>query len=82
MEDVICAPKFRPAERIIYDSGFGYEIGYFVEYVANHVIVDLISGSVMGDCCFSESDIHHYTEEKFAEVVKKYKYEKSFNDEK
>ena len=74
----------KKGDKIIWDSGFGYEIGYFIKdssYNTYHSYqVNLITGIIEGKCMFSQSEIHLYTEEKQLEMKNKYRYDKKFNE--
>ena len=70
-------------DKIIWDSGFGYEIGYYradegVMY--GTCLVDLRTGIAIGEVSMSKIEIHPYTIEKIAELTAKYKYEKTFSE--
>ena len=69
-------------ERVIWDSHFGYEIGYFLGegWVYNTYLIDVITGVVHEPCCHSKSEVHKYTDELISELTKKYGYEKRFSD--
>lgn len=71
-------------DKILWDSGFGYEIGYYIgeSSVYFHVTVSLISNkySENGDCCFVKTDIIPYTEEDSKRLSDEYGYEHRFED--
>ena len=70
-------------ERVIWDSHFGYELGYFLgegsQY--NTYLIDKITGLINEPCSHSKSEIHKYSEELIIELRNKYGYEKKFSDE-
>lgn len=69
-------------EKIVWDSHFGYEIGYFLgegnQY--NTYLIDKITGLIQEPCSHEKSQIHKYTDELIAKLTKKYGYEKRFSD--
>ena len=69
-------------ERVIWDSHFGYEIGYFLGegWVYNTYLIDIRTGVIHEPCCHSKSEVHKYTNELISELTKKYGYEKRFSD--
>ena len=71
-----------PKTKIIWDSGFGYEIGYFTrisdEIMYNTVIVELITGSQIGSAMRSKDSIKLYNDETLNMMVKKYHYFNEF----
>ena len=77
--------KVEPRAKIIWDSGFGYEIGYFIrvsdEIVCNTAIVELITGSQKGNTLRSKDSIYWYSEESLQKMYKKYKYWHNFSPE-
>ncbi len=74
---------FEYNERIIWDSHFGYEIGFFIgegnSY--NTWLVELRSGRIVGEeVSHSKDEIHPYSEELLEKLTKKYGYEKRFSE--
>lgn len=69
-------------DRIIWDSGHGYEIGYFKGegVIYDSFLVDLVTGIAQGLCSFSKSEIKPYSNELISELTKKYGYEKKFSE--
>ena len=67
-----------PKSKIIWDSGKGYEIGYFVkasdEICANTFIVNLITGNQTGMALRNRNEIHWYSDETIDLMYKKYRY--------
>lgn len=72
--------EFKKNDRIIWDSSWGYEIGYFEETGATvgTLKVDMITGIVQGLVSHPISEIKPYSKELVSELTKKYGYEKSF----
>lgn len=69
-------------ERVIWDSHFGYEIGYFLgEGNQYHTwLIDIRTGLIKEPCSYSKSEVHKYTDELISELTKKYGYEKRFSN--
>ena len=74
----------KKGDRIIWDSHFGYEIGYFIEEsdenMYNTYKVDIVTGIVTGECYYSKNEIHPYNSGKLAEMQNKYGYIKEFSE--
>lgn len=70
--------SFIADEQIIWDSHFGYEVGYFKGEGALYetYAVQLETGVVQDTCCYPKTEIHKYTDEKISELTAKYGYEK------
>ena len=68
-------------DKIIWDSHFGYEIGYFggVGKIYSSFECDMITGIVQGLNSYTETEIYPYSDELVLELTKKYGYEKSFS---
>ena len=68
----------KPQTKIIWDSGFSYEIGHFEreadDIMYNTVLVNLITGSQKGKALRSKESIHLYSDEKLNEMYRKYDY--------
>lgn len=70
-------------DKIIWDSGFGYEIGYYIEeskYQYYQHEVDLVTGNVQGIVAHPMRELRVYTPESIQELTAKYGYEKSFSE--
>jgi hypothetical protein len=69
-------------EKVIWDSHFGYEIGYFLDegQVEETYLIDVRTGVVHEPTCYSKSEVHKYTDELIDKLTKKYGYEKRFSD--
>jgi len=79
--------KFSPGQRIIWNSGFGYEIGYFVKEINDSSMFDgLLRVKFESGLCFDKegivlkSELNPYTETLVSELAKKYGYEKTFSE--
>jgi hypothetical protein len=74
--------EFKKGDKIIWDSHFGYEIGYFIEDSKHQMYdsykIDLITGIVQGESLRPSSEIKPYNEETFKEVCEKYNRKKIF----
>lgn len=73
---------FVVGERVVWDSHFGYEIGYFLGegVMMNTYLVDVCTGKITGECSYSKDEIHPYTNELIDFLIIKYGYEKRFSD--
>jgi hypothetical protein len=74
----------KKGDRIIWDSGFGYEIGYFIEdaekQMYNSYKIELITGIVQEETLISKDEIIPYTKENQNRMKVRYKYDKSFSE--
>lgn len=79
--DVTC--RFKIHDRVVWDSHFGYEIGYFLGEgnSMDTYLIDIRTGLITEPCSHSRSEIYPYTDELIDELTKKYKYEKRFSNE-
>lgn len=70
-------------DAVIWDSGFGYDIGYFLgdgnQY--NTWLIDVRTGLIHEPCSHSKSEIFKYSDELIDSLSKKYGYEKRFSKE-
>lgn len=75
---------FKKGNKIIWDSHFGYEIGYFIEDSHNQMYgsykIDLTTGVVQGESLRPSSEVIPYDDKMINEMIKKYGYEKQFKD--
>src|SRR6185312_2967284 len=73
---------FVVGERVVWDSHFGYEIGYFLGegVMMNTYLIDVCTGKITGNCSYSQNEIHKYTYELINSLTKKYGYEKRFSN--
>lgn len=78
----VLAAAFSFNERVVWDSHFGYEIGYFLGkgHVYETYLIDVRTGVVHEPTCYPKSEIHKYTNELINKLTKKYGYEKRFSD--
>lgn len=74
-------------DKIIWDSGWGYEIGYFIEetigdtcFMHNPYKVNLITGVVIGETLKPRREVIPYTEEISNRMLKTYGYEYIFKN--
>ena len=74
----------KKGDKIIWDSHFGYEIGYFIgendNVVYNTYKVELITGIVTGVTSRSKHEVIPFTDEALKQMIKKYKYTKTFTE--
>ena len=70
-------------DKIIWDSHFGYEVGYFIkesdDIMYNSYLLHLVTGSVIGTSLRSKDEIIEYTDENLQIMIKKYDYIKNFD---
>ena len=78
----VLATAFSFNEAVVWDSHFGYEIGYFLGegHVYETYLIDVRTGVVHEPTCYPKSEIHKYTNELIDKLTKKYGYEKRFSD--
>jgi len=73
--------KFIHNEAVVWDSGCGYEIGYFLgkgnQY--NTYLIDLRTGLIYEPTSFPKYEIHKYTDELIDKLKQQYGYEKRFS---
>lgn len=74
--------EFKKGDKIIWDSRFGYDLGYFIgdtnENMYNTFGVDLVTGIVGGKLFVYESEVLPYNEDTIKEMSKKYGHTKQF----
>lgn len=72
----ILPASFQEDDKIIWDSGSGYEIGCFIsdgdEHLYNHFWVNLQTGKFTGKTLLPKNEITAYTEKLASELSKKY----------
>ena len=69
--------SFKKGDPIIWNSGFGYDIGLFVSEDSgqyNNYKVDLVSGIVTGEISLPQSEIEPYTEDRVKVLMNEYGY--------
>lgn len=80
----LLSSAFSSGDKIIWDSGFGYELGVFLSEnnaVMNSYTIDLVTGKCQGSTSRDISEIKHYSVELAIKLTKKYKcYFKDFDD--
>ena len=67
----------KKGDKIIWDSGWGYDIGYFIgesKTQYHHYKVNMVTGVVQGECTYPISEIKPYSEELIKELRERYKY--------
>ena len=82
LNKLIMEKKFSFNEKVVWDSHFGYEIGYFLGegHVYETYLIDVITGLIHEPCCYPKHEIHKYTDELIDNLKKKYGYEKRFDN--
>jgi len=77
--------EVEPRSKIIWDSGFGYEVGYFIrvadDIMYDTVIVELITGMQKGNALRTKDSINWYSDEALSIMYQKYKYYNHFPSE-
>lgn len=69
-------------ERVIWDSGSGYEIGLYLEADNSqyyHDVIDIHSGRICEPTSIMRDEIFPYSSELIEKLTKKYGYEKKFS---
>jgi hypothetical protein len=67
----------KTGDKIIWDSGFGYDLGYFISEdinIYNNIRCDMVTGVVHGVNSYSKSEVIPYIKEKHEEMNAKYSY--------
>ena len=71
----------KKGDRVIWDSGFGYEIGYCKEIDNEDFFIEYASGSAVGRIGrVLTSEIFPYSDKLVKKLTKKYGYEKRFSE--
>lgn len=75
-------PKFKFNESVVWDSGFGYEIGYFLGTGNQYetYLIDIRTGLIHEPCSHTISEVFRYSNELIDKLTKKYGYEKRFSE--
>ena len=72
----------KKGDKIIWDSGFGYDIGYFIEdsekIMYNSYKIELVTGVIQEETLRSKDEIIPYNIENRIKMTTKYKYDKVF----
>lgn len=73
--------NFKQGDKVIWDSHFGYEIGYFRAYgnYPRRYLIEIRSGKYWGLISWKKS-IHPYSNELIDKLTKQYGYEKRFSE--
>lgn len=81
-DDRVLATVFDFNERVVWDSGFGYEIGYFLGEgnLYDTWLIDVRTGLITEPCSHSKSEVFKYTSELINKLTAKYGYEKRFSE--
>lgn len=70
----------KEGDKIIWDSDFGYEVGYYIKEsdfnIYNTYLVNVCTGIVTGECMHPKHEIIAYNPKNLAEMQNKYGYEK------
>lgn len=75
--------QFKAGDPVIWDSNFGYDVGYFVSEsnMYYHYRVTLVSGVSPGnDVTVNVNQVHPYSEEMIKTLTQKYGYRKQLAD--
>jgi hypothetical protein len=80
--DPMLATVFEFNERVVWDSGFGYEIGHFLGEGTHYEtwLIDVRTGLIVEPCSHSKSEVFKYTTELINKLTAKYGYEKRFSE--
>lgn len=74
--------NIEPNTKIIWDTGFGYEIGYFIreadDIMNNCVIVNLLTGCETGECLRVKDFIRLYSTDELQYMYASYGYYNEF----
>lgn len=73
----------KKGDKVIWDSHFGYDIGYFLGKGAayEHWAIKFASGICCGEQgLVAKTELHPYSKELIAELTEKYGYEKDWSD--
>ena len=68
-------------DKIIWNSGFGYDLGYYVSdesSVANNCVIELVSGLVHGEVSRPKKEIYPFEKTRYEMLVKAYGYVRVF----
>lgn len=68
-------------EPVIWDSGFGYELGYFLGKGSGYQTgkIDVITGITLGECSYPLIELKPYNDENLRQCFYKYGYEKQIS---
>jgi hypothetical protein len=81
-DDRVLATVFDFNERVVWDSGFDYEIGHFLGEGNSYDtwLIDVRTGLIVEPCSHSKSEVFKYTTELINKLTAKYSYEKRFSE--
>ena len=73
---------FKKGDRIIWNSHFGYDIGYFIgEGVMYYTYsVEIVTGKYPGEMSLPVNEIHPYSDGLVDDLTKEYGYERRFSE--
>ncbi len=73
----------KQGDKIIWDSGFGYELGYFLKYNEEHILnyseCYMITGIAHGKCSYLKQEVCLYTLNNIKLMIAKYIVDKAFD---
>ena len=80
--NTVLATVFYFNERVVWDSGFGYEIGHFLIEGNSYDtwLIDVRTGLITGTCSYSKSEVFKYSSELIKTLTAKYDYEKRLSE--
>lgn len=79
---ILILKNMKKGDKIIWDSGFGYEVGFFIgegnDKMYNSYRINLVTGSVEGDSLRSKDEVIPYGKEEIKLMFNKYGYIKKY----
>lgn len=71
---------FELGQKIIWDSGYGYDLGYFLKEGNSYYtwLIDKVTGKFRGNVSVSKGEVLPYSKELHDKLIEKYKYNKCF----
>jgi hypothetical protein len=73
--------KFKQNDKVIWNSGFGYDLGYFIgidNNQFNNYIISMETGIIQGKSSLEMQEIIPYNDENLSKMIDKYGYELVF----
>jgi len=73
--------KFKQNDKVIWNSGFGYDLGYFIGIDNNqyhNYIISMETGIIQGKSSLEMQEIIPYNDENLSKMIDKYGYELVF----
>ena len=67
--------QFKNGDPVIWDSGFGYELGFYIEegdFMFNSYIIDIKTGNRKGNTMISKDDIRKWSQSLVEELSATY----------